>query len=88
LEDSFTQFAVEDDVFSPEFLQNDLLVIQCLHSGTPTPTLPDDVQDYLKARSTKIIFIDKSEGKVIYLKDHILPAVKDCIRLGSSMKTI
>lgn len=34
-----------------------------LHSATPTPTLPDDVQDYLKIRSSTLLFVDKSEGK-------------------------
>jgi hypothetical protein len=63
LERSFARFGDEDDVFSDEFLKNNVLVIQCLHHGTPSRTLPEDVKRYLDERSTKLVFVDRSGGK-------------------------
>lgn len=65
IEDSFARFEAADDVFSPLFSKDNLFVLQHNNSDEPTPTIPQEVQELLRARSSQLVSITNAiyDGK-------------------------
>ena len=60
IEETFSRFEAEDDVFNEHFTTGGLLIIQHSSEQQPSPILPGDVNEYFNARSTRILTLDNS----------------------------
>lgn len=59
IKNTFTRFAIEDDVFHEDFTTGGYLLLQGA-SSRPTPSLPADIADYLAARSIVMLHLDST----------------------------
>ena len=73
LENTFSRFETDDDVFNHDFVKGGYLIVQQSPKPSPSPSLPSDVTEYLNARSTKILVLDDRlpEGPYFALGRHL-----------------